>query len=64
MFRGGVHVSKEIQPDPRLHYFHRPENPRNVGYGYPKFMALPKLLGEDAEHVQNGAIFLRCKVFD
>lgn len=55
---------KEIQPDPRLHYFHRPENPRNVGYGYPKFMALQRLLGEDTEHVQNEAIFLRCKVFD
>ena len=62
--KGGQHVTKDIQPDPRLHYFHRPENPRNVGYGYPKFIILNKLLHEDSDFVENGAIFLRSKVYD
>lgn len=57
-------MTKDIQPDPRLHYFHRPENPRNVGFGYPKFISLTRLVTEDSEFVENGAIFLRCRVFD
>ena len=60
----GQSVMKDIQPDARLHYFHRPENPRNVGYGYPKFIALQKLLQEDSEFVENGALFLRSRVYD
>lgn len=55
---------KDIQPDPRLHYFHRPENPRNVGYGYPKFIPLTRLVVEESEFIANGAIFLRCRIFD
>ena len=62
--RGGQSVTKDIHPDPRLHYFHRPENPRNVGYGYPKFISLSILLAQDSEFVENGAIFLRCRIFD
>ena len=60
----GQNITKDINPDPRLHYFHRPENPRNVGYGYPKFIALNKLLNEDSEFVENEALFLRCKIFN
>ena len=60
----GQSVTKDIHPDPRLHYFHRPENPRNVGYGYPKFIILNKLIQEESEFVENGAIFLRCKVYN
>ena len=62
--KGGQSVMKDIQPDPRLHYFHRPENPRNVGYGYPKFIALQKLLQEDSDYVENEALFLRSRVYD
>ena len=62
--KGGQSVVKDIHPDARLHYFHRPENPRNVGYGYPKFIALQKLLQEDSEFVENGALFLRSRVYD
>ena len=54
---------KDIHPDPRLHYFSRPEQPKNVGYGYPKFIALPRLLSEDSEFVENGAIFIRAVVY-
>lgn len=57
-------MTKDIQPDPRLHYFHRPENPRNVGYGYPKFISLTRLLTEESEYIENGAFFLRCKIFE
>ena len=54
---------KDIQPDPRLHYFFRPEGDRNVGYGYPKFIALPKLQLEDSEFVANDSLFFRCVIF-
>lgn len=64
LFRGGQSITKDIHPDPRLHYFHRPENPRNVGYGYPKFIALSILQAPESEFVQNGAIFLRCRIFN
>lgn len=57
-------MTKDIQPDPRLHYFHRPESARNVGYGYPKFIPLIRLQTEESELVENGAIFLRCSIFD
>ena len=62
--RGGQSILKDIQPDPHLHYFHRPENPRNVGYGYPKFISLQRLLAADSEFLENGCIFIRCKIYD
>ena len=62
--RGGQSVMKDIHPDHRLHYFFRPESERNVGYGYPKFIALPKLQLEDSEFVENDAIFFRCVVLN
>ncbi len=61
---GGHGVMKNISPDPRLHYFSRPNSPRNVGYGYPKFIPLTKLVYEDSEFVAGGAIFLRCRVME
>ena len=62
--KGGHAVVKNIEPDPRLHYFHRPDSPRNVGYGYPKFIQLTRLLHEESEYVAGGAIFLQSRVFD
>ncbi len=62
--KGGHGVMKNIEPDPRLHYFHRPESLRNVGYGYPKFIQLTRLLHEDSDFVAGGAIFLRSRVLD
>ena len=62
--RHGHHVSKDITPDPQLHYFHKPVSARNVGYGYPKFIALSRVLSEDSEFVGGGAIFFRCAVFN
>ena len=62
--RGGQSIFKDIKPDPNLHYFFRPENPRNVGYGYPKFISLQKLLADDSEYLENGSIFIRCKIYD
>lgn len=62
--RQGQHVFKDITPDPHLHYFHKPESARNVGYGYPKFITLSRLLSEDSEFVRGGALFFRCIVFD
>lgn len=56
-------IVKEISPDPNLHYFHRPDRPRNVGYGYPKFIALDKLLAEHSDYVAGDAIFIRCEIF-
>ncbi len=56
-------LTKDIRPDARLHYFRRPEKPKNIGYGYPKFIALPRLLSEDSDYVQNNAIFIRACVF-
>ena len=61
---GGQSIVKDIQPDIRLRYFQRPENEKNVGYGYPKFIALSRLLQEDAGYVQNGAIFIKCRVYE
>ena len=62
--KGGQSILKDIQPDPHLHYFHRPDNPRNVGYGYPKFISLQKLLDKDSEYLENGCIYIRCKIYD
>ena len=59
---GGPHHHKEIIPDPRLHYFSRPQAEKNVGYGYPKFMPLSKLLSEDSEYIQGHSIFIRAHV--
>ena len=56
-------VVKDINPDPKLHYFHRPDKPRNVGYGYPKFIALQKLLAERSEFLAVDSIFIRCEIF-
>ena len=61
--KGGHDILKDIMPDPKLHYFHRPDKPRNVGYGYPKFILLQKLLSEDSEFMENNCIFIRCKIF-
>lgn len=55
---------KDIQPDPRLHFFRRPESARNVGYGYPKFIASTRLTTPTSEFVQNEAVFIRCQVFN
>lgn len=60
--RGGQNIVKEIVPDPRLHYFSRPRDTRNVGYGYPKFMPLAKLQSQDSEYVAGGAIFMRVTI--
>ena len=60
--RGGQNIVKEIVPDPRLHYFHRPRENRNVGYGYPKFMPLTKLQNQESEYVAGGAIFMRVTI--
>ena len=57
--RGGHNIMKDIRPDPRLHYFKKPTEPRNVGFGYPKFIPLSALLGSDSEFVSNGALFIR-----
>lgn len=62
--RGGPNILKDIIPDPRLHYFRRPIEPRNVGYGYPKFIPTSKLLSEDSDFVANGAIFIRVLVLN
>ena len=61
---GHGHILKEIIPDPRLHYFKRPENDKNVGYGYPRFIPLQKLIGENSDFVANGAIFIRAIVYN
>ena len=57
--RGGHNIMKDIRPDPRLHYFKKPTEPRNVGFGYPKFIPTSTLLGSDSEFVSNGALFIR-----
>lgn len=57
--RGSPDIVKEIYPDSRLHYFKKPTEPRNVGFGYPKFMPLSSLLNEESEFVANGALFIR-----
>ena len=56
------HITKDISPDPALHYFHRPEKVRNVGYGYPKFIALQKLLSDRSEFLAGDAVFIRCEI--
>ena len=56
-------VIKDINPDPKLHYFHRPDKPRNVGYGYPKFISLQKLLSDRSEFLSCNSIFIRCEIF-
>ena len=61
--REGVGIVKEINPDPNLHYFHRPEKPKNVGYGYPKFIALQKLLSDHSEYLDGDSVFIRCEIF-
>lgn len=62
--KGGHNIFKDIQPDPHLHYFHRPENSQNVGYGYPRFISLQRLLARDSEYLENGCIFIRCIIYD
>ena len=61
--RGGHSIVKEINPDPRLHYFRRPKEEKNVGYGYPRFIPLQKILSEDSEFVSTDSIFIRANVF-
>lgn len=61
--QGGPHFHKEIVPDPRLHYFSRPRGEKNVGYGYPKFMPLSKLLNEDSGYVSEDSIFIRVQIY-
>ena len=62
--RGRNNILKDIIPDPHLHYFYRPESARNVGYGYPKFIPLQRLLSEDSEFMASDSIFIRCKIFE
>lgn len=61
--KGGAPILKDIIPDPHLHYFHRPESARNVGYGYPKFISLQKLVAPGSEFLDGDSIFIRCKIF-
>ena len=61
--QGGLGIVKDINPDPHLHYFHRPEKPKNVGYGYPKFISLQKLLSERSEFLDGESVFIRCEIF-
>lgn len=62
--RGGHPIIKDIIPDGRLHYFSRPRDERNVGYGYPKFIPLHKLMGEDSEFVSEDCIFIRAVAYN
>lgn len=55
-------IIKEISPDPRLHYFNRPKDVRNVGFGYPKFIQANKLEADNSEYVGSGCIYLRAVV--
>ena len=55
-------IVKEITPDPRLHYFHRPSDKRNVGYGFPKFVPLMKLQNQESEYIAGGAICMRITI--
>lgn len=61
--RGGAHIVKDFVPDPRLHYFKRPKELRNVGFGYPKFIPLVNLLKDDSDFVANNAIFVRAVIY-
>ncbi len=61
--RGGHSLVKDINPDPRLHYFRRPKEEKNVGYGYPRFIPLQKLISEDSEFASNDSIFIRATVY-
>lgn len=61
--RGGQSIVKEINPDPRLHYFRRPKEEKNVGYGYPRFIPLDKILSKDSEFVSTNSIFIRVNVY-
>ena len=58
----GGHIVREIVPDPRLHYFSRPRDVRNVGFGYHKFIPTTKLELESSEYVGSGCIYLRALV--
>ena len=60
--KGGHNVVKDIFPDPRLHYFRKPTDTQNVGYGYPRFIPLGVILNEESEFVSNGSIFIRILV--
>ena len=61
--REGPGIVKDINPDPNLHYFHRPEKPKNVGYGYPKFISLQKLLSDCSEYLDGDSVFICCEIF-
>ena len=56
------HIVKDIVPGPHLHYFSRPKDVRNVGYGYHKFIPTAKLEIDNSEYVGNGCIYLRAVV--
>lgn len=60
--RGGPNLVKEFYPDPRLHYFKKPTEPRNVGFGYSRFIPVVTLLNEEAGYTSNGSIFIRVMV--
>ncbi|KAL5476301.1 hypothetical protein EMCRGX_G026227 [Ephydatia muelleri] len=55
-------IVKDILPDPRLHYFSRPRDVRNVGYGYHKFIPTTRLEMDNSEYVGSGCIYLRAVV--
>jgi hypothetical protein len=57
--KGGPNIVKDIHPDPRLHYFKKPTEPQNVGYGYPKFVPLSALLSGESDFVANETMFIR-----
>lgn len=61
--RGGQSIIKEINPDPRLHYFRRPKEEKNVGYGYPRFIPLEKIVAQESEFVATNSIFVRVNVY-
>ena len=61
--RGGHSLVKDINPDVRLHYFRRPKEEKNVGYGYPRFIPLQKLVSEDSEFASTDSIFIRANVY-
>ena len=61
--RRGHNIVKDINPDPRLHYFRRPKEEKNVGYGYPRFIPLQRILSDDSEFVSTDSIFIRATVY-
>ena len=61
--RGSHSIVKDINPDPRLHYFKRPREDKNVGYGYPRLILVKSLLVEESEFVSTDSIFIRASVY-